>query len=79
LPPPARGTNLVEGFPKRLKQHPSFQFMLISKVVTQLVDFGKEAFEMAQRACFGCPRRGRFFSIEIELVLLYNTVCLKIP
>jgi len=32
--------------------------MLISKVAIRLVDPGKEAFEMARRACFGCPRRG---------------------
>jgi hypothetical protein len=48
----------VEGFPKRLKQHPSFKFMLFSKVVIRLVDSGKGAFEMARRACFGRPRRG---------------------
>jgi hypothetical protein len=32
--------------------------MSISKVVTWVVGSGKEAFEMARRACFGCPRRG---------------------
>jgi hypothetical protein len=41
-----------------MKQHPSFKFILISKVFKGLVDPGKEAFEMARRACFGCPRRG---------------------
>jgi outer membrane PBP1 activator LpoA protein len=47
-PPPAGG------FPKRLKQHPSFQFMSTSKVVTLLVGSGKEAFEMVQRTFCGC-------------------------
>jgi hypothetical protein len=32
--------------------------MSVSKVVIQLVDSGKEAFDMARRACFGSPRRG---------------------
>jgi len=48
----------VEGFPIRLKQRTIYQKISNSKLVTYLVVSGKEAFQMARRACCGCPRRG---------------------
>jgi hypothetical protein len=47
-----------EGFPKRLKQCLFHQYSLISRVVIQMIDPGKEAFRMVRRTFLGWPRRG---------------------
>ena len=47
-----------EGFPKRLEPGSIYQSMIMSKMVYQSVDPGKEAFYMARRAFCGSPRRG---------------------
>ena len=58
----------------------SFQFMPISKVVTQLVDFGKEAFEMARKGLLRSPTQvgltGSGLSVNIEacLIIMINEV-----
>jgi hypothetical protein len=40
----------VEGFPKRLEPGSIYQLMIMSKMVSQSFDPGKEAFDMARRA-----------------------------
>jgi hypothetical protein len=51
-----------EGFPKRLEPDFLYRLMIMSKTISHVVDFGKEAFHMVRRTFLGssryAPRRG---------------------